>query len=74
MSLIYWPAKLIAKFSPWAGNRLLLAGHAIPFVAHHGLQRSGTNYLNQCLLRLKVYPLNFFDEKKLLNFFSSMAK
>jgi hypothetical protein len=64
MSLIYWPAKLVAKFSPWAGNRLLLTGHAIPFLAHHGLQRSVTNYLNQCLLRLKVYSLNVFDEKR----------
>ena len=26
--------------------------------------KAGTNYLNQCLIRLKIYPLNAFDEKR----------
>ena len=31
-------------------------------LAHHGLQRSGTNYLNECLWRCGNPPLNSFDE------------
>ncbi|WP_157133316.1 hypothetical protein [Marinobacter sp. ELB17] len=30
-------------------------------VAHHGIQRSGTNYLNLCLRSLGVVPVNSFD-------------
>lgn len=30
-------------------------------LAHHGLQRSGTNHLNVCLARLGARPLNAFD-------------
>ena len=31
-------------------------------LAHHGIQRSGTNYLNECLWRCGNPPLNSFDE------------
>ncbi|MGO1788329.1 MAG: hypothetical protein ACTHZ7_14755 [Sphingobacterium sp.] len=30
-------------------------------VAHHGIQRSGTNYLNLCLRSLGVVPVNSYD-------------
>lgn len=33
-------------------------------LAHHGLQRSGTNYLNECLWRCGNPPLNSFDEAR----------
>lgn len=64
MHLIYNSAKIVSKFSPWAGNKLILKSAGSPCLAHHGLQRSGTNYLNQCLIRLGIYPLNTFDEKR----------
>ena len=28
---------------------------------HHGLQRSGTNYVNACLRRIGATPINAFD-------------
>ena len=34
------------------------------FLAHHGLQRSGTNYLNECLWLSGNSPINSFDEKR----------
>ena len=34
------------------------------FLAHHGLQRSGTNYLNECLWLCGNSPINSFDEKR----------
>ena len=62
MGLIYWSAKSVARFSPRMANRLILKSGVSPLVAHHGLQRSGTNYLNKCLTKLKIYSLNSFDE------------
>lgn len=65
MNLLFRASRLLSRFSPWAANELLCkSNHQLPCLAHHGLQRSGTNYLNQYLLRLKVYPLNSFDEKR----------
>lgn len=65
MILLFKTSKLVSRFSPWAANKMLYkSNHQLPCLAHHGLQRSGTNYLNQYLLRLKVYPLNSFDEKR----------
>lgn len=34
------------------------------YLAHHGIQRAGTNYLNICLKRLGIHPLNSFDGKR----------
>lgn len=39
-----------------------LSGHTP--VAHHGIQRSGTNYLNLCLGSLGVRPVNAFDPSR----------
>lgn len=49
------------QMSRWPVNRIRLSrcmaqGRAL--VAHHGIQRSGTNYLLQCLLSLRVPVLN----------------
>ena len=34
------------------------------FLAHHGIQRSGTNYLNECLWLCGNSPINSFDENR----------
>jgi len=59
--------KILRRFSPSLVNRLLekkvkLFGGAA--IAHHGIQRSGTNYLNECLWRCGCPPLNSFDEDR----------
>ena len=41
--------------------QLFLKSTTRNFVAHHGIQRSGTNDLNSCLQSLGIYPLNAFD-------------
>jgi hypothetical protein len=33
-------------------------------VAHHGLQRSGTNYLNESLWKCGIKPINSFDQQR----------
>ena len=33
-------------------------------IAHHGLQRSGTNFLNSCLTELGVFPVNSYDPER----------
>lgn len=35
-----------------------------PALVHHGIQRSGTNYLNVCLKRLDAPPLNAVDPER----------
>jgi hypothetical protein len=34
------------------------------YIAHHGIQRAGTNYLNICLKKVGVFPLNSFDPQR----------
>lgn len=51
---------------PTLGNGIarlsnLLSGNCF---AHHGIQRSGTNYLLRILIDLKLWPLNAFDPQR----------
>ena len=62
MNLVFQASSFAAKFSPSVANILLRKTSGAPYLAHHGLQRSGTNYLCQCLMQLNIYPLNAFDE------------
>lgn len=50
--------------SSLANNMLLLFIKDNKFIAHHGIQRSGTNYLNECLWSCGIFPLNSFNEKR----------
>lgn len=58
---------LLKKINPKIANKLLLINKKFNKkvgLAHHGLQRSGTNYLNECLWRCGNAPLNSFDEPR----------
>jgi hypothetical protein len=54
---------VFARFSPKLANDFLRKFSGV-HIAHHGLQRSGTNYLNECLWRIGIPPLNSFDEDR----------
>ena len=53
---------LLKRLAPTLSNAIVrLWGSRI---VHHGIQRSGTNYLNQRLWRCALPPLNSFDERR----------
>jgi len=61
-SLNYIPTMIVSKFSSKIANNLIkMKGGQI---AHHGIQRSGTNFLSQSLCRCGLQPINFYDEKR----------
>lgn len=48
-------------------NAIVLAKRALSgrvSLMHHGLQRSGTNYVNACLRRIGATPINTFDPRR----------
>lgn len=56
---------LLKRINPKLANRFIQITKKFSgkiSLAHHGLQRSGTNYLNECLWRFGNPPLNSFDE------------
>lgn len=56
--------KILFKINPKISNKILQLATTGKGVVHHGLQRSGTNYLNECLWFLRSPPLNSFDEER----------
>lgn len=55
--------KVLGKIPPHLSNKILTKMSHFK-IAHHGIQRSGTNYVNECLWRCGVRPINSFDEDR----------
>lgn len=57
----------LSKIHPTVANRIIQSWVFFTGsrgIVHHGLQRSGTNYLNDCLWICGTPPLNSFDDKR----------
>lgn len=55
--------KFLSRIPPAFANNIIQKTNWVK-LAHHGLQRSGTNYLASCLWRCGVRPINSFDEDR----------